>query len=58
MDLQLRDLKYFETVATLGHMGQAGEKLGRTQPALTKGIQRLELAFDTRCSNARGAASA
>ena len=47
MDLQLRDLKYFETVATLGHMGQAGEKLGRTQPALTKGIQRLELAFDS-----------
>lgn len=45
MDLQLRDLKYFETVATLGHMGQAGEKLGRTQPALTKGIQRLEAAF-------------
>ena len=26
-------------------MGQAGEKLGRTQPALTKGIQRLESAF-------------
>ncbi|UUZ69147.1 LysR family transcriptional regulator [Polaromonas sp. P2-4] len=45
MDLQLRDLKYFETVATLGHMGKAGEKLGRTQPALTKSIQRLEQAF-------------
>lgn len=45
MDLQLRDLKYFETVATLGHMGQAGDKLGRTQPALTKSIQRLESAF-------------
>lgn len=45
MDLQLRDLKYFETVATLGHMGQAGERLGRTQPALTKSIQRLEAAF-------------
>nr|WP_316641716.1 LysR family transcriptional regulator [uncultured Roseateles sp.] len=45
MDLQLRDLKYFETVATLGHMGQAGEALGRTQPALTKSIQRLEQAF-------------
>jgi DNA-binding transcriptional LysR family regulator len=45
MELQLRDLKYFETVATLGHMGQAGVKLGRTQPALTKSIQRLEQAF-------------
>jgi DNA-binding transcriptional LysR family regulator len=45
MDLQLRDLKYFESVATLGHMGQAGEALGRTQPALTKSIQRLEQAF-------------
>lgn len=42
MDLQLRDLKYFEMVASLGHMGQASKKLRRTQPTLTKSIQRLE----------------
>ena len=36
MDIHLRDLKYFEAVADLGHVGQAADKLGRTQPALTK----------------------
>src|SRR6478735_2961183 len=45
MDIHLRDLKYFETVADLGHVGQAADKLGRTQPALTKAVQRLEQAF-------------
>ena len=45
MDIHLRDLKYFETVADLGHLGQAADKLGRTQPALTKAVQRLEEAF-------------
>lgn len=44
-------LKYFETgwpagyMGYMGYMGQAGEKLGRTQPALTKGIRRLEAVF-------------
>src|SRR6185437_8541527 len=41
-DMDLRDLAYFEVIADLGHMGRAGDKLGRTQPALTKCIQRLE----------------
>ena len=41
MDIHLRDLKYFEAVADLGHVGQAADKLGRTQPALTKAVQRL-----------------
>ena len=45
MDVQLRDLKYFEAVADLGHIGRAADKLGRTQPALTKAIQRLEAMF-------------
>jgi DNA-binding transcriptional LysR family regulator len=40
--MDLRDLAYFEAIADLGHMGKAAEKLGRTQPALTKCIQRLE----------------
>jgi DNA-binding transcriptional LysR family regulator len=39
-DLDLRDLAYFEVIADLGHMGRAADRLGRTQPALTKCIQR------------------
>jgi len=42
---ELRDLRYFETVAKLGHLGRAAEKLGRSQPALTKCIHRLETVF-------------
>ncbi|CAN5593470.1 hypothetical protein BH10PSE18_BH10PSE18_21830 [soil metagenome] len=45
MDLHLRDLRYFETAAELGHLGQAADQLARSQPALTKCIQRLEEAF-------------
>ena len=44
MDLHLRDLRFFEIVAELGHLGRAAEQLGRTQPALTKCMQRLEQA--------------
>lgn len=46
--MDLRDLNYFETIAELGHLGRAAEKLNRSQPALTKSIQRLEEAFGTR----------
>lgn len=42
MDLHLRDLRFFETVADLGHLGRAADQVGRSQPALTKCIQRLE----------------
>lgn len=45
MDFNLRDLKSFEVIATLGHLGKAADQLGRTQPALTKCVQRLELSF-------------
>ncbi|WP_159917792.1 LysR family transcriptional regulator [Pantoea sp. 18069] len=45
MDLHLRDLRYFEAAAEMGHFGQAAEQLARSQPALTKCIQRLEQAF-------------
>lgn len=44
MDLHLRDLRFFEIVADMGHLGRAAEQLGRTQPALSKCIQRLEAA--------------
>lgn len=40
--MDLRDLAYFETIAELGHLGLAAEKLGRTKPALTKSVRRLE----------------
>lgn len=40
--MDLRDLRYFETIAELEHLGHASEKLHRTQPALTISIRRLE----------------
>ena len=40
--MRLEDLNYFLAVADTGHVGRAADKLGQTQPALTKGIQRLE----------------
>ena len=42
--MDLRDLRYFETIAELEHVGKATEKLHRTQPALTSCIRRLEAA--------------
>ncbi len=40
--MDLRDLAYFETIAELAHIGRAAEKLNRSQPALSKSVQRLE----------------
>lgn len=40
--MELRDLRYFETIAELQHLGRAAERLHRTQPALTSSIRRLE----------------
>jgi DNA-binding transcriptional LysR family regulator len=40
--MDLRDLRYFETIAELQHVGKAAEQLHRTQPALTGAIRRLE----------------
>lgn len=40
--MDLRDLRYFETIAELQHVGRAAAKLHRTQPALTGSIRRLE----------------
>lgn len=42
--MDLRDLRYFETIAQLQHVGRAAETLHRTQPALTSSIRRLEAA--------------
>ena len=40
--MDLRDLRYFEVIAKLEHMGKAAAQLHRTQPALTVCIRRLE----------------
>ncbi|MBL8328814.1 MAG: LysR family transcriptional regulator [Rubrivivax sp.] len=42
--MDLRDLRYFETIAELQHMGRASARLHRTQPALSSCIRRLEQA--------------
>jgi DNA-binding transcriptional LysR family regulator len=40
--MDLRDLRYFEVIAQLEHVGRASQQLHRTQPALTGCIRRLE----------------
>ena len=40
--MDLRDLRYFETIASLQHLSQAAKRLHRTQPALSSCIRRLE----------------
>ena len=40
--MDTRDLRYFIQVAELGSVHSAAERVGRTQPALTKCIKRLE----------------
>lgn len=41
-NVRIEDLNYFIAVAETGHVGRASQRLGQSQPALTKGIQRLE----------------
>lgn len=40
--MELRQLRAFVTVATVGHFGQAAAQLNLTQPSLTQRIQALE----------------
>lgn len=43
--IDLRDLRYFEAIGELGHLGRASQRLHLTQPALTRCVRRLEDAF-------------
>jgi DNA-binding transcriptional LysR family regulator len=47
IQIDLRDLRYFEVIAELGHIGRAAERLHLTQPALTRCVGRLEEMFGT-----------
>jgi DNA-binding transcriptional LysR family regulator len=44
--MRLEDLRYFIAVAEEGNLGRAAQRLGVSQPALTKGVQRLEHVLD------------
>lgn len=46
--MDLRDLRYFETIAEFEHIGRATERLHRTQPALSSSVRRLEEACGAR----------
>jgi DNA-binding transcriptional LysR family regulator len=45
--MDLRDLRYFESIAELEHVGRAAERLHRTQPALSGCLRRLDEACGT-----------
>jgi DNA-binding transcriptional LysR family regulator len=52
--MDIRDLRYFLACAELGHVEKAARRLGRTQPALTKSVRRLEAELKTRLFEREG----
>ena len=46
--MDTRDLRYFIAAAESGHFRQAAERVGRSQPALSKCIRRLETEIGAR----------
>jgi DNA-binding transcriptional LysR family regulator len=48
MDMDLRDIEYFASIAEHRHIGRAAEALGLGQPALSISLRRLETAAGTK----------
>jgi DNA-binding transcriptional LysR family regulator len=46
--MRIDDLRYFLAVAEHNHVGRAAQRLGVTQPAISKGVQRLESSLGLR----------
>lgn len=46
--MELRDIEYFAVIAEHGHLGRAANKLGLSQPALSKSLRRLEQALQVK----------
>jgi len=46
--MDTRDLRYFIAAAESGHLHRAAERVGRSQPALSKCIRRLEIEIGAR----------
>ena len=49
--MELRDIEYFEEIAEQRHLGRAAERLGLSQPALSKSLRRLEEAMQVKLFN-------
>ena len=58
MELSLRDLRYFEVLAEMQHLGRAAERLARSQPALTNASTGWRRPLAARFSSALAEASA
>jgi DNA-binding transcriptional LysR family regulator len=52
--MDIRDLRYFVTAAEIGHIHQAAARVGRSQPAITKSIRRLETELGTKLFEPEG----
>ena len=48
MTMVLRDIEYFIAIAAEGNVGRAAERLGLSQPALSKSLRRLERSLQTK----------
>src|SRR5215207_10080465 len=46
--MELRDIEYFEEIAEQRHLSRAAERLGLSQPALSKSLRRLEDALQVK----------
>lgn len=52
--MEIRDLRYFLAAAELGHLHKAAERIGRSQPALSKCVRRLEAELGAKLFEAAG----